>query len=144
MYWLVWLALAGVGIGAGMTFVPSLPALLHATRTLVQLLLPLLSFPPQTFPTVNSRGQDVLAGVRVLAGISIGAGMTFVPSLPALLHATRTLVQHIFSFFPLFDPRNFASATHGGVRRTGWCALPLAGMGVGAGMIFVPSLPLGP
>ena len=35
MYWLVWVALAGVGIGAGMTFVPSLPALLHATRTLV-------------------------------------------------------------------------------------------------------------
>lgn len=36
MYWLVWVALAGVGIGAGMTFVPSLPALLHATRTLVR------------------------------------------------------------------------------------------------------------
>ena len=35
MYWLVWVALAGVGIGAGMTFVPSLPALMHATRTLV-------------------------------------------------------------------------------------------------------------
>ena len=38
MYWLVWVALAGVGIGAGMTFVPSLPALMHATRTLVGLL----------------------------------------------------------------------------------------------------------
>ncbi|KAK9905881.1 hypothetical protein WJX75_008082 [Coccomyxa subellipsoidea] len=34
MYWLVWVALGGVGIGAGMTFVPSLPALLHAARTL--------------------------------------------------------------------------------------------------------------
>ena len=42
MYWLVWVALAGVGIGAGMTFVPSLPALLHATRTLVR-----ISRPPQ-------------------------------------------------------------------------------------------------
>jgi hypothetical protein len=37
MPWLVWVALAGVGIGAGMTFVPSLPALLHATRTLVRM-----------------------------------------------------------------------------------------------------------
>lgn len=36
MYWLVWVALGGVGIGAGMTFVPSLPALLHASRTLVR------------------------------------------------------------------------------------------------------------
>lgn len=35
MYWLVWIALGGVGIGAGMTFVPSLPALLHASHTLV-------------------------------------------------------------------------------------------------------------
>lgn len=35
MYWLVWVALGGVGIGAGMTFVPSLPALLHAAHTLV-------------------------------------------------------------------------------------------------------------
>ncbi|CAL8472291.1 g11833 [Coccomyxa elongata] len=34
MYWLVWVALGGVGIGAGMTFVPSLPALLHAAHTL--------------------------------------------------------------------------------------------------------------
>ena len=41
MYWLVWVALAGVGIGAGMTFVPSLPALLHATRTLVRISRPL-------------------------------------------------------------------------------------------------------
>jgi hypothetical protein len=36
MHWLVWVALGLVGIGAGMTFVPSLPALLHATRTLVR------------------------------------------------------------------------------------------------------------
>jgi MFS family permease len=36
MSWVVWVALGGVGIGAGMTFVPSLPALLHATRTLVR------------------------------------------------------------------------------------------------------------
>lgn len=41
MSWVAWLALGGVGIGAGMTFVPSLPALLHAARTLVtSLLLP--------------------------------------------------------------------------------------------------------
>ncbi len=39
MYWLVWVALGGVGIGAGMTFVPSLPALLHAAHTLVRPLL---------------------------------------------------------------------------------------------------------
>ncbi len=37
MYWLVWVALGGVGIGAGMTFVPSLPALLHAAHTLVNI-----------------------------------------------------------------------------------------------------------
>jgi hypothetical protein len=35
MWWLVWVAMSLVGVGAGMTFVPSLPALLHAARTLV-------------------------------------------------------------------------------------------------------------
>jgi len=124
IFYLVWVAVPGAGIAVGMAFVPSLPALLHATRTLVRHPLFFLSlvFDPRNHLSTHE-DLDVLAGVHCPSSSGAWSGQ----DLCAL--AGRAPACHLDPIstsslpFSLVQSKIHLS-THGGLRCTGWRAFP--------------------